>query len=256
MGVTKSLVKIPAIVVVLSIGLCVGLSSLGIVWWAAPKARSLMDMAISRYDAYLPEITIQDGKASIKKPQPYYVDFGQKREPLVIVDTREGHDNGAFTYLKDVTTGFVLTRDTLVTKNGGQVRVIPLKEVRDLILNSKSLQSLADQYWPLFEKVSAGAAVTYFLFAKPFQILILALIPYAWARVARAALTYGQAFKIAALCMIPPVLVNLFQDVSGTQFSGRPWVYFAFYVVLLVLASLEYTRSSRTGPDSSAEITP
>jgi hypothetical protein len=256
MGVTKSLVKMPAILVALSIGLCVGLSSLGVVWWAGPKARSLMTTAISHYDAYLPEITIQDGKASIKKPQPYYVDFGQKSEPLVVIDTREGHDNDALTYLKDVKTGFVLTRDTIVTKNDGQIRVIPLKEMRDLVLNSQSLQSLADTYWPAFEKVSAGAAVTYFVFAKPFQVLILALIPYGWARAARAALTYGQAFKIAAFCMIPPVLVNLFQDVSGIQFSGRPWIYFAVYVALLVLASLEFTRGSRSAPDASTEITP
>jgi len=240
---------------VLIIGLCAGLSALGVLWWAEPHVKSILNRVVSHYDTYLPEITIHAGFASIKKPQPYYVDFGQGKEMPLIIDTRAGHENDGMNYLRDAKTGFVLTRDSLITKNNGQLRIVPLKDFPNLALNSQSLQAMSDQYFPVVEKAAAGLAVTYFLFSKPFQILILALIPYLWAR-SRAGLTYGQAFKITALCMIPPVLLNLFQDISGTHFPGRGWIYFGLYVLLLILASWDLVRSTRSGPQTVASINP
>lgn len=256
MQIVRSMTKTPAILVALLVLVCAGMATLGMVWWFTPKVRAVAQVAVAQYDVYLPEISIERGQASINKPQPYVLDFGQGKEAAFVIDTRAGHENDALDYLKQAQAGAVLTRESLVTKNQGQIRIIPLNTMPDMVLNSHSIKSIVEHYLPGLLAVAAALVALYFLVAKPLQVLILALIPYVWARSASAELTFGGAFKIAAFCMVPSVLFTLFQDLAGVRVPGRFFIYFGLFLVLTVISSLLYVRSGRKPEDSSDAINP
>ncbi len=256
MKLVTSILKTPAIVVVLMIGLCVALSAFGFVAWGTPKVRTFVDRVVARYDTYFPEITIEHGHASIKKHQPYYVDFGQGKNALIIIDTRKGFEGSAADYLKGTPEGFVLTHSTLVVKNKGQTRIVPLANIPDFVVNSASIRSLIDQYFHRMVAVVAVAVVIYFLFSKSVQVFLFALIPFVWARVSAVALSYGQALKVSGFCMVPPVVLTVLQDLFGVVLPGRFLVYFGLYLILTIFLSVALTRGMRSVPDPSTGINP
>jgi hypothetical protein len=255
MRLALSILRTPAIVVVLMVGLCVALSAYGFMSWGTPKVRSVIDQMVDQYDSYFPEITIVRGQASIKKPQPYYVDFGQGKNAPIIIDTREGFENEALGYLEKAREGFVLTRNSLVVKNKGQLRIVPLAEMPDFVLNADSLRALVERFVPTVIAVVAVLVVIYFLFAKSFQVLVLALIPFVWAKVGKVTLSYGQAVKISAFSMVPPVALMGLQDLFGAPAGGK-LVYFGLYLVLLIVLSAMVSRSLRSETEPYGGITP
>jgi hypothetical protein len=256
MKLGMSIVKTPAVVVVLMVGLCAGLSALGFMSWGTPKVRTFVDSAVARYDTYFPEVTFEHGHASIKKPQPYYVDFGQGKEAPIILDTRKGFEAEAMGYLKTTAEGFVLTNTTLVVKNKGQIRIVPIENIPDFVLNSDTIRSLVEQYFHRVVAVVAIIVVTYFLFSKSVQALVFALIPFLWARVGKVSVSYGQAAKVSVFCMVPPVVLTVLQDIFGLAFPGRFVVYFGLYLALIVFLAVTLARDLRSGPEPSGEINP
>ena len=253
MKLATAIVKTPAIVVVLMVGLCVALSAVGLMSWGTPKVRDFLNHVAARYDTYLPEVTIEKGHASIKKPQPYYVDFGQGKNLLVIIDTREGFEDAALEYLKPAREGFVLTRSSLVVKNKGQIRIVPIENIPDFVLNTASIRSLVDEFFPRVAAVVAVVVVIYFLFSKTIQVLVFGLIPFVWARVSGVTLSYGRALKVAAFCMVPSVILLTLQDLVGIPVGGK-LVYFGLYLVLLIIMSVLVTRSLRPEPEPAEGI--
>jgi hypothetical protein len=256
MKLATSIIKTPAIVVVLMIGLCVALSTFGFMSWGTPKVRAFVDAAVARYDTYFPEITLESGHASIKKHQPYYVDFGQGKNAPIIIDTRKGFEGAALDYLKGAEEGFVLTNSTLVVKNKGETRIVPLANIPDFVLNSATIRSLIDEYFHRIVAVVAVFVAVYFLFSKSFQVLMFALIPFVWARVRAVPLSYGQALKGAGFCMVPPVVLTVLQDLFGVVISGRFLVYFGLYLALTICLSVVLTRGTCDTAEPSAGITP
>jgi hypothetical protein len=245
MGISLLITRIHAIVIVLVILACVMMGTLGFMSWGTPKLKSALEQVVAHYDAYLPEITLERGRATIKKEQPYFVDIGQGRDTTIVIDTREGHAANGLNYLKEAREGVVLTRDSLIVKNQGETRILPLQNFPDVVISSEGLQALMDQYLDTALKLTAVFVAVYFLLAKPFQIFMLALIPFIWARFASVPATYGQSVKIAAICMIPPVLFSTVMDFTSFEVRAKALVYFAMYIGLLVVVSLDLMRSAR-----------
>ncbi|MGO9569195.1 MAG: DUF1189 family protein [Desulfomonilaceae bacterium] len=252
MGTARSICKIPAIAVVLVLLVCAGLSAWGLFSWVWPKVETVLEYVVGTYDAVLPEITIRDGKATIREQQPHFIDTGDK-DLVVVVDTREDKQKEALDYLKDVSTGAVLARDSVVTKSQGQIRIIPLKGIPDLVLNSRNLRALFDEYLPTVTRIFILVVILYFLIVKPIQAIIFALLPYFVARSYSAALTYGEAIKLSALAMVPPVTLDLFLNLSGIRIPMSFIIYFGLYIALLILAVRDLVRSKPlpTGPLTS-----
>ena len=139
----------------------------------------------------------------------------------------------------------------MVTKNNGQVRIIPLKGMPDIVLNSAMLRDIADKYLPLVKPAIAIAAIIYFVIVKPVQMLILALIPFLWARSSKTPVTYGQAVKLSVFGMAPPVLLEVISDFSGMRIPGWFYIYFALYAGLMVLAASDLVKSLRASTEPS-----
>jgi len=252
MGTARAICRIPAIAVVLILLACAGLSAWGLFSWFWPKVGTVLEYVAGTYDALLPEITIRDGKASIREQQPHFIDTGDK-DLVVVVDTRENNQKEALDYLKDVSTGAVLTRDSVVTKNQRQIRIIPLQGIPDLVVNSRNLRALLDEYLPTVTGIFILAVIIYFLIVKPLQAIIFALLPHVAARSYSTALTYGEAIKLSAVAMVPPVTLDLFLDLSGIGIPMAFIIYFGLYIGLLILAVRDLVHSSPlpTGPSTS-----
>jgi hypothetical protein len=252
MGTARSICRIPAIAVVLVLLGCAGLSAWGLFSWFWPKVGTVLEHVVGTYDAVLPEITIRDGKASIREQQPHFIDLGEK-DLVVVIDTRENKQKDALDYLKDVSTGAVLARDSVFTKSQGQIRIIPLTGIPDLVVNSRNLKALLDEYLPTVTWVFILVVILYFLIVKPLQALIFALLPQVAARSYSVALTYGEAIKLSAVAMVPPVTLDLFLDLSGIGIPMAFIIYFGLYIALLILAVRDLVHSSplQTGPSTS-----
>ncbi len=234
---------------------CAGLSSWGLFSSFWPKVETVLELVADKYDAVLPEITIRGGKASIREEQPHFIDTGYK-ELVVVIDARENKQKDALDYLKDVSTGAVLSRDSVVTKSQGQIRIIPLKGIPDMVINSQSLKALLAQYLPMVTRLVVLAVILYFLLVKPLQAIILALLPYFAGRSYSIALTYGEAIKIAAVAMVPPVALDLFLSLSGIKIPMLFTIYFGLYFVLLILAVRDLVRSKPLPMGPSTSINP
>ncbi len=243
MGITRSLTKTSAVIAVLILVGCSLLSAWGFISFMSPRVGAILDRVVGKYDAILPEITMRNGHVSIREKQPYFVDTMGEKDLALVIDTREGKQKEALDHLKDVSNGAVLTRDTLIIKGNGQVQVFPLKDMPDFELNSRNLQELVERYAPQVKQFAWGAIIAYYLFVKLLQVLVLALVPYFAARSYAVSLTYGESFKVATFCMVPPVLYESLLYFANIRIPWSFVIYFAAYLGLLVLAAKDLIKN-------------
>lgn len=255
MGVTRSIAKAHAVISILVLVGCIAVSVVVLAGIIVPKVSSLVHAAAEKYDVLLPQITIRDGKASMKGKEPYFVDLGTN-EVVVGIDTREGGTKEALKYLKPAQSGAVLTREALVTKNQRQIRIIPLRGVPDVTLNSREILRLADLYLPVATWWIWIGVICYFCLSKPIQLLILSLIPFFGARSYSVDLSYGEALKIGIFSMVPPALLTAVLPMDRIGIMGSLVIYFAVYVGMLILSVWDLVRRSGEISPSTGGIHP
>lgn len=258
MGMARSICRMPLILVIVILALCVGLSTWGLMSSASKAIKSFVDEAAAKYDVLFPEITVKNGLASIREQQPYHIDlFGDneaKKEVVLVVDTREGKENEAMDYLKETQSGAVLTRKTLIFKNRHQIRVIPLKDMPDTVVNSATIRELSSKYVPTLIQWAVITVLVYFFLAKPAQALLLAMIPYFAARAYEVDTTYGQSLKIAIVAMPVPVILDLLANLLHLRISAAFVLYFVIYLGVILLITRDLTAASLSTPDSEEQI--
>ncbi len=254
MGIARSIVRLHGVFTFLILLAAAGLSTWALVSHMAPKVNRLITLAVLHYDEYAPEIRIEQGTASIDEPQPFRVDFPDEQGALII-DTREGMEDEARSYLESIKEGGVLTRTKLYVKQPHQTRIVQLSEFPDMVLNSETLNKLKDQYYPSLVSIAAVAVAIYYLLAKVFWALILALLAWLLGRIFFRDMTFGQAFKLAVAAMIPAVLVNAALLMADGGLSTSTVIYFGVYILVLALLTWDLARQApadRTpgmGPD-------
>ena len=256
-GLATSISRVHWIVVVCILLALVGLSTWGLVSATKPIVSRFLDETIDQYDALLPEISIRNGKASIREEQPYYVEKDKAGKTVVVIDTREGKEDQAMEYFKGFKTGLVLSRKVLILKHeNGRIQIFPLKNIPDLVLNSRNLRKNKDMFFPTIIRFGAILVLLWFLVAKPVQALILATIPMMIGPRYSAPLSLGKAFKISVFCMILPVAFDLFRYIWGLQLQLplSLLLYVALYVALLILAVRDLAAARPF--NSTAEIGP
>ncbi len=224
------------IVVIFIVVACCGVSAVAAFSYLTPRAEVLVATVLGMYDDKLPEITIRDGRASIQKPEPYFVKGLMQENLTVVIDTREGKQGEALNYLKDFESGVAITRDAVVSKLRGQIRIVPLKGVPDVILNSRTLLEVANGLLPSFVPWAAALIFGYFAVVKTLQVLLAALVAYTVTRSRRMPATYVQWIKVCSFALIPPVCLDLVQYLTAVRIPGGLFAYFALYAAAVVAA--------------------
>ncbi len=257
MGAARSLTKTPMILAIVILLLIAAGSTWGILAYVSPMARAGMDMIIAQYDTYAPEVRIVNGHAETDAEVPYFIDVPDAPGVVMVIDTREGTDQEAMKYLENAEGGFVLTRNRLITKNNTQYRIVPLKDMPDIVINSRSLADLKDRFFPVVLRFSAIGLGVYFIISKLVQALLLALIPYIGGGSENTGVTYGMAFKTTVLAMIPAALVSFIILFSGLGATLMWLGYVVTLGALLIALALSFRKKPEIAlPTEHGSINP
>jgi hypothetical protein len=255
MGITRRFVNMSGLATALIMLVLICVSSWNIVNFGGHRLRVFVENAVQRYDGVFPEITIENGIATVKGEQPLYVNTGDPNL-VIVIDTSEGKEKEYVNYLGKAQDGAALTRNSVVVKNQGQTKEVPLKDMPNIVISSKSLEKLLKEYGPWAARVLTFAVFFYFLFAKPIQLLLMALFALFLAKILSVTLPYGKAVRIAALGMIPPVLLDLSYGILGQGFNAGFWAYFGMYMVALFILLFDLKQNPEQQPGPNIELPP
>jgi hypothetical protein len=215
----------------------------------------LWTRAAEAYDEYLPQVTVKNGKASIRKQQPYLVPGLHVRDFVAVIDTRPGHERDALQRLAEAPNGAVLTRDALWIKNRRQTRSFPLNDFPDMTVDSAAIAGLKDDYFGLVMKFLWAGAICYSLCAKCAQAFLFALVPFFVTRAAPSPPGYGPMLKIAVCALAPPTMLDVLLEMFGIAASLTFSVYFLVYGAIIVLLSKDLRIRDNDRGDSLPEST-
>lgn len=243
MGLARSLLKVHGFLIFLLIVALAALSALALVTSAKPLLNKTLETAITKYGELFPEITIIDGRASIRDKEPHVVDFRPNGDAMVVIDTRKGKQPHIVRKLAEVRSGMGLSRHSLIIKNHRQIRILPLRNVPDMVVNAERLEKLKQRYLGPALWIGGLTLGVYFFFAKLVQALVFALFPHLLSRRFSAPMSYGQAFKLAIVALIPPVVVDCLLMQTGASFATGLFIYVVLYLIFLFLAARDFAHS-------------
>ncbi len=252
----RSLLRIPAIVIVVLIFAYAGLSAWAIVAAIGPKVERTLDSVTRRYDEVMPKITIRNGKAYAEGPQPHIVRPEGKKGEALVIDTRPDRQDKLLDYFKEGNVVAVLGHEQFMYKNNARVQIYYLKSFPDIVIDTNHLKRLKAEFWPTIEAGAGIALGVYYLLSKTVQMLLLALIAYIVAQAAKAPLSYGGACKLAVLAMLPAVAVDILLDSLGLGLGLQVGAYAIVLLVALGLLIWSFVSAERKPSDPYAAITP
>jgi hypothetical protein len=202
------------------------------VFWLPPMIR--MQWLYSDFVEYkapdtvgqVPEIRIDDGEASIKEPQPYYITMPDSNEAVAIIDT-----TGSIVSLEDSNTFCLLTRtDFIMRINEFETRSFDLGKIESFVLDSNRIMG-----WLRTSKKYLFLTLYPFLLGSEYvyriiQVLIYAAIGLAFAFSNRVKLTYSAMLRMSVMAVTPCIIVA---SIVGLVTQKIPWM-------LYLMAALTY----------------
>ncbi len=228
------------------LALCVGVELLACAYGLIPRLERDLIRLADKYDAYFPEITIQDGRASIKEKQPYYIENLGDSGVVLVIDTTVSSYEEALKHLKNVEYGAMLTRSAIVNKEGAGIKVVSLKDAPDMVINSENIRKTIDRLSPIVKTWGLAFLAVFFLLTKLVQALSMALIPFVGARLFHAALPFEGAFRLAVASMVVAVGVNFFLSFSEMTIAAMLTLYYAAFAATVILVTRDYIQDTRT----------
>lgn len=169
----------------------------------------------------IPEITIIDGEASIKEPQPYYIRVPETADVLAIIDT-----TGTINSLYNTDAVVLLTKTTLIVRNEIETRTFRLSEVGNYTLNQPIIWSWLDTGIKFFAPVFYPLAVLGSFFFRIIQALIYAAIGLLFASRIKAKLSYSALLRLAIVAVTPCIIVKTVLNVAGVHLPVAGLWYF------------------------------
>ncbi len=222
------------------IALCVVTELFATVLWVFPKMERGIIRLAEKYDAYLPEITIQGGQASIKEKQPYYIENLMRNGLVLVIDTTVSSYDDAKKYLKNASRGVVLTRSSILNKEGDEIKMFSLAQLPDMVINSDNITKAIESIRPIFKTWGLLFLAVFFMVSKLLQALTLAAIPFFAVRLYRQSMTFGEAFRITAISMTVPVGINLFLSFWELSIVNLVLAYYVTFIATIVVVTRDY----------------
>lgn len=152
------------------------------------------------------ELKIIDGKVSVNKEEPVIIplkdDFGgsEPYKNLLVIDTKTPFEQSTFNKYQTV---MWLTKDSLITKNSSQTRIMDLSQVKDFKINQSIYKGWIDLIFQYRYLIVAALTIILFIFMYlgslfiliPF--LIIAFLFWLIAKKFKPQLSYKQTYVAA-----------------------------------------------------------
>lgn len=244
MSISKILDALSSKHVALIVVLSALISSWAVILELKPQVEYFLERIESSYDSLMPEISIKDGKASIKERQPHYLTSVSDKDVTLVIDTRDKKQREAYEYLKETPYGIAISRDFMVFKNHEQLSEISFKNLPDMVINSSTLLNTINEYSSRIWQIAWIILICYFLIAKTAQVCLFALIPMIITRRLSCPLPYAEAVKFTAAAMIPPVILDFLLKWLSILGSVEPLLYFGLFALILFRIVRDYVRNS------------
>ncbi len=228
-SVSQSLSSVSSKIVTIVLVICVSSSATVLTLTYGLEFSAFLKKVASKFDVYCPEITILDGKATIKEKQPYFVELPKDLNLTVVIDTREDPKPDPLSYIKENTTGLALLKNSLIVKNRDEMSKIKLENFPDLTINSQTLSEGLTNYQSTILLFLAIAFVVYFGMSKIMQTLIAAMAIYLVTRQLSIPYSFGKGFKLATFVLVPATVVDLILKSFNILTGSQLYIYLACY---------------------------
>lgn len=172
----------------------------------------------------LPEITIENGAASVEVEQPYVI-YTRDKKPFMVIDTTGG--------AQDIEAVIVLQeREVIIRKNATEARHYELTEMQErTVITRETIEELIDTVKPWLLPVSFAVMLIAFYIFRLLQALWYAVLGLLIARIQNVQLPFDALLQLAMVALAAPMLVTALLVFTGISF---PW-YATFVMAMFYL---------------------
>ncbi|MGB1799613.1 MAG: DUF1189 domain-containing protein [Gammaproteobacteria bacterium] len=179
----------------------------------------------------IPEITIQNGMASIRESQPYYIDDPETGRPLAVIDT-----TGTINSLEQTEAVVLLTKNKVTfEKSKMETRTFELSEVGDMVIDSSLLSTWVEAAKSYMAVIMYPFALAGSFLYRIIQMLIYAAIGLVFASMLKVEPDYSQLLRLSVVAATPAILINTFLWVAGINIPMVGLIFFGMSMVYLYL---------------------
>ena len=256
MSISRTLLGLSSKQLVGIVALSSLLSAWAMILELRPQADYFLEKIQSSYDSLVPEISIKNGKASIRERQPHYLSSSTDKDVTIVIDTRDKKQREAYEYIKETPYGIAISQDFLVLKNHDQLSELSFKTLPDIVINSSNLLSALNEYSSKIWLIAWTFFIFYCLLNKTAQVCLFAFIPIIITRRLSCPVTYSEAMRFTAGAMILPVVIDFIMKWLSIFSSLETVVYFGIYALALFRIIKDHVRMGADDPSVSTSIDP
>jgi hypothetical protein len=180
----------------------------------------------------VPEITITDGRASIKEPQPYFIREPDSNQILGVIDT-----TGSIKSPADANAFFLLAKNSIIMKQSNyETRSYDLSQVESFSISGEGIMEFllkAKKYLVII--LYPLALISSYVY-RIIQALIYAAIGLLFASTCKVTLSYGALLRLAVVAMTPCMIIKTVFGLAGVHL---PCIVLLLYI-LITLAYLYF----------------
>ena len=216
------------------------------------------EQQLSAYASQYPtnlEIKIIDGRASINQPEPYKIPLqstgnvkdAKGLQNLLVIDTKNEFTASLF---DSYSTIALLSRDFAVMRDKNGLRMLPLNQIKNFMLNHDTIQSIQHSLLPYLIPIAICASAlmvsAFFIlnFARLIYFFFAALIVLGVEHLMKRFVAYKNAYRMTVYASTPGIILSTLAYIFGIQL---PFLTFTFILLLTVLINRHSARLKING---------
>lgn len=203
-----------------------------------------VEVEAPRMTARIPVVTIENGRLSLEKPQPYTIPDPDTGEPLVVIDT-----TGEIASLEQTPARALITEThALIRKSAVETRIFSFQGVESFTLDQDRVLGWLERIRKYLAPALYPFVVLFTFIGRAIQALVYAAIGLVFASLYKSRRTYGELLRLSVVAMTPGILIRTLQSATQTQIP-----YAGLWFFLCTLAYLAFGVKAASPDDAPAE---
>lgn len=186
----------------------------------------------------IPQITIENGEASVDVNQPYHIMDPDTKRSLVIIDT-----TGSITSLDDAEAAVLIAKNQAIFKrNAYETRQFSFAEIPQFTLDQQTINGWLDNIQKYLALTLFPCALLGSFVFRIIQVLIYAAIGLFFASLCHTNRSYLSLIRLAVLAVSPCIIIKTILGIAGIDlpFAGLLFLVIAMgYLYFGVKASTD-----------------